>query len=289
MEGIESRNKRTLLIIGVIMAATELVKQLLLTFVAGRGSYQWWYFPWQLCSIPMYVCIIAGLCQNSKIYHACLAFLSDFGLLAGICAFLDTSGFYYELGVLTAHSYVWHIVLIILGIYSWYVRAKLCESKVCNPKPCNPKQCNSMTCDPISCNPKPCNPEQCNSMMCDPTSCNPKPCNPKQNESKSYGSKRYESKSSFLGGLLIYLSACAVAEIINVIAFDNGCRPINMFYISPRYMMGQVYIRDVVPSIGNNAGIVLYIFVTIVGALIIDIIGNAVRRIYTSSHSAHSR
>nr|AIF26519.1 hypothetical protein [uncultured bacterium fosmid pJB39A3] len=213
MENTEAKYKKTFLIVGIVMAATELIKQLLLTFAVGQGSYQWWYFPWQLCSIPMYACIIAGVCRSRKVYASCLAFISDFGLLAGICAFLDTSGFQYELAILTVHSYLWHIVLIALGIYAWYVRAKCRVQKL-----------------------------------------------------------------AFCGGFLIYLSACVIAEIINVIAFDNGCRPINMFYISPRYLMTQVYIKDLAPVIGNSACILLYIAVTVAGALIIELIGSMITR-----------
>jgi len=40
----------------------------------------------------------------------------DIGLLSGIGAFLDTSGMHYPLPFLTCHSYLWHILLITIGI-----------------------------------------------------------------------------------------------------------------------------------------------------------------------------
>ena len=205
--------KRILLFAGLTMAASELIKQLLLTASSG-GVYQWWYLPWQLCSIPMYVCITAGLCSSVRIYEACLSFLSCFGMLAGAGAFLDTTGFRYELDILTVHSYVWHIVLIITGIYAWHIR-----------------------------------------------------------------SRRREFRYSFRGGLSIYLLGCIAAEIINLTAYKAGFRPINMFYISPKYQMDQVCIRDLVPFIGNIPAIILYVFVTGLGAFIIDRIGRKISRV----------
>lgn len=107
---------------GTAMILFEVIKQLILTFHIGKGAYQWFYFPFQLCSVPMYLCIAAGISQNERVYDACTGFMASFGLLGGICAFFDTSGFHYPVWVLTVYSYVWHILLIVLGIYSAYIR-----------------------------------------------------------------------------------------------------------------------------------------------------------------------
>ena len=46
-----------LVICGLVLAVSELYKQGFLYFVAGQGRYNWWYFPFQLCSVPMYLCL----------------------------------------------------------------------------------------------------------------------------------------------------------------------------------------------------------------------------------------
>lgn len=104
------------------MIIFEIIKQLVLTFYVGKGTYQWFYFPFQLCSIPMYACLLAGLTKKQKVLEACRVFLSTFGLLGGICAFLDTSGFHYTVVALTVYSYVWHVMLILIGVFSAFVR-----------------------------------------------------------------------------------------------------------------------------------------------------------------------
>lgn len=100
------------------MAASEIWKQLCLTFIVNNGHYCWWYFPFQLCSIPMYICLILPWVKSVQIRKICLSFLMDFGLLGGIFTFFDTSGLHYPYGPLTVHSFAWHILLIILGLFA---------------------------------------------------------------------------------------------------------------------------------------------------------------------------
>ncbi len=107
---------------GVLMFASEVWKQWSLTYMLGGGHYNWWYFPFQLCSIPMYICLILPWAKSGKIQSVLLTFLMDFGLLAGIFAFFDTSGMHYAYLPLTAHSYLWHFLLIFLGIYAGYTK-----------------------------------------------------------------------------------------------------------------------------------------------------------------------
>lgn len=104
----------------VLMLVSEIWKQWTLTFVLGHGHYNLWYFPFQLCSIPMYVCLSLMLFgrKHEKLSALLLSFLMSFGLLGGIFAFFDTSGMHYHYAPLTIHSYAWHILLIILGCYS---------------------------------------------------------------------------------------------------------------------------------------------------------------------------
>ncbi len=108
--------RRFFLISGILMLASELWKQYTLTFPIGGGSYNWWYFPFQLCSIPMYVCLLLPWVHSRRLRQVLTAFLVDFGMLGGIFAFFDTSGMHYGYLPLTVHSFAWHILLILLGL-----------------------------------------------------------------------------------------------------------------------------------------------------------------------------
>ena len=191
--------------VGVFLLVTEVGKQLMLTFAINGGKYCWWYFPWQLCSIPMYVCLIAAAAGRLDV---CLSYLATFGLMGGVAAFFDTGGFVLDHPLLTVHSYVWHFVIVGVGLYAAVKR-------------------------------------------------------------KSF---------RFLPPLLVYLGSAAIAEIINVAAFDAGCRPINMFYISPRYLFPLMVLKELVPVIGNAATIAVYILVCIAAAFLLNALEKAIRK-----------
>lgn len=112
------------LLCGLLMAASELWKQLYLTFGVNGGRYNWWYFPFQLCSTPMYVMLLLPHVKKERLRLALLTFLMCYGTLGGIAVFADTSGLHYPALSLTVHSYLWHIVQILAGVLAGiaYVR-----------------------------------------------------------------------------------------------------------------------------------------------------------------------
>ena len=113
-----NRERRVFLTTGILLLASEIWKQYCLTFVLNGGVYQWWYFPFQLCSVPMYLCLMPGFLKGGALRDGALSFLADYTLLSGVIVFLDTSGMHYGYAPLTAHSYLWHFALIGLGIYA---------------------------------------------------------------------------------------------------------------------------------------------------------------------------
>lgn len=118
--------RRLFLFLSVFLPASELIKQLLLYFTNDR-SYQWWYFPFQLCSMPLYLLPVWYVLSSAErqtagsffrhAAHTLAVFLMDFGLLGGIAVFVDQSGMQYELPILTFHSYLWHFLMIFLALY----------------------------------------------------------------------------------------------------------------------------------------------------------------------------
>ena len=53
---------------------------------------------------------------------------------------------------------------------------------------------------------------------------------------------------------------------------------INMFYISPKYWMQQIVFREMIPVLGNNGTILLYICMTLAGAALIHLVWNYIDR-----------
>ena len=87
--------KKFLFYCGILMLLSELWKQFCLTYIVNHGTYSWWHFPFQLCSIPMYICLAFPVIPSEHACRLMLTFLMDFGLLGGIFTFFDTTGMYY--------------------------------------------------------------------------------------------------------------------------------------------------------------------------------------------------
>lgn len=97
-------NKKTDIIFfhtGAAMVISEIWKQLYLTFAINHGQYDWWYFPFQLCSLPMYLLVMLPLLRSRKIRTVIYTFLMDYVLLSGIFVFFDIRGLFYPRPLLT--------------------------------------------------------------------------------------------------------------------------------------------------------------------------------------------
>ena len=78
------RPVKLLFICGLLLALSEVYKQLFRYYIVNGGHYDWWYFPFQLCSVPMYLCLLLPLLQTAwhgRIARAFYTFLQDYGLL----------------------------------------------------------------------------------------------------------------------------------------------------------------------------------------------------------------
>ena len=74
--------------LGLFLIITEVYKQLFYTYYIGNGSYQYWIFPFQMCSIPMYFCILLPFIKSEKIRNAIYIFLISYNFLGGFISFL---------------------------------------------------------------------------------------------------------------------------------------------------------------------------------------------------------
>lgn len=130
---INLKFNRFFLSCGIVMAASEVWKQWYMTVCLNKGFYDWWYFPFQLCSIAMYILLILPWTKNTGIRRTLLSFLMNYSLLGGIAVFADTSGLHYPVPALTVHSYLWHILLILTGLTAGAACIK--ESQSCKLSP----------------------------------------------------------------------------------------------------------------------------------------------------------
>ena len=65
-------------------------------------------FLFQLCSVPMYLCLLLPLLQTAwhgRIARAFYTFLQDYGLLGGVMALAEPSGLMHPYWTLTLHGF----------------------------------------------------------------------------------------------------------------------------------------------------------------------------------------
>lgn len=109
--------RRILFLCGLILTISEVYKQLFLYEIVTGGTYDWWYFPFQLCSLPMYLCLFFPLLRHTPSQKIVCTFLQDFGLLGGVMALLEPSGLMQPYWNLTLHGFFWHFLLIFIGLF----------------------------------------------------------------------------------------------------------------------------------------------------------------------------
>lgn len=107
---------------GIILAVSEIYKQLFNFFIVNGGRYDWHLFPFQLCSLPMYLCLILPWVRNEKIWTALNTFLVDFNLMGALMVFVDPSGIFSSYVTLTLHGILWHLIVIFIGLVSGLTR-----------------------------------------------------------------------------------------------------------------------------------------------------------------------
>lgn len=120
---------KLLLGIGLFLLLGEIYKQCFLFYYINNRSYDWWYFPFQLCSLPMYLCIIQYFLPDKRLKTDCFTFMQDFHMLGGIAALAVPDGFSHIHWSLTLHGYVWHLLLITISLLLFFSKSTDCSRR----------------------------------------------------------------------------------------------------------------------------------------------------------------
>lgn len=102
---------------GLLLAVSEAFKQLFYFFVMEDNQYSWNDFPFQLCSVPMYMCLIAPWLKPGKLQRSMYSFMVLYNLLGGAISFAEPSGLLLDHWFLTIHALLWHMLLVFIGLF----------------------------------------------------------------------------------------------------------------------------------------------------------------------------
>lgn len=108
--------------VGFFLAVSEVLKQLFYFFVMEDNAYSWGDFPFQLCSVPMYLCMIAPWLKPGKLQRGMYSFMVLYNLLGGAISFAEPSGLLLDHWFLTIHALVWHMLLVFIGLFICFSR-----------------------------------------------------------------------------------------------------------------------------------------------------------------------
>lgn len=105
---------------GIVFLVLEIYKQLFYNVFNDRTGYDWGIFPFQLCSTPLYVCLIAPFTKG-KVKNAFYIYLSTYCMLGGASVLVFPDSVIVEEITITFQSLIWHSSMVILACYLIYV------------------------------------------------------------------------------------------------------------------------------------------------------------------------
>lgn len=122
-KGDNKRVHRTVIVTAIVVTLLEIYKQINFNFSYENGvsfDYTWYSFPFQFCSTPMYIGLLAGLTRKGKIHDASSAYLATFSIFAGICVMLYPVTVFIDTIGINIQTMVCHGSMISVGIYLLY-------------------------------------------------------------------------------------------------------------------------------------------------------------------------
>ena len=127
----EKTVRTIILVISLLSILLEIYKQFNYTFSYDgnviTADYQWYAFPFQFCSTPMYIGLLAALVKNQKLHKAFCNYLATFSLFGGLCVMVYPAQVFIGTIGINIQTMVCHGSMVALGIYllcSGYIELK---------------------------------------------------------------------------------------------------------------------------------------------------------------------
>ena len=130
-------NKKTfnlIIMIGwIVIFVLEVYKQLVFSFeLVGdvpTWDYQWYAFPYQLCSTPLYILPFIFLLKEGKVKDATMAYIMTFSLFGGLAVFFYPNDVFVETIGINIQTMIHHGTQIVLGIFVMVYNRKRLDIK----------------------------------------------------------------------------------------------------------------------------------------------------------------
>ena len=121
--------RKLLLLVSLGVIILEAYKQINFSFrYDGEGitfDYQWYAFPFQFCSTPMYIGFLSSRTRSKRLHECLCAYLSTYSLFAGLCVMFYPSTVFVDTIGINIQTMICHGSMVTIGIYllfSGYVK-----------------------------------------------------------------------------------------------------------------------------------------------------------------------
>ncbi|MBR2024679.1 MAG: YwaF family protein, partial [Clostridia bacterium] len=113
--------RRIALISWIVIVALEIYKQIIFSYNYDNGvvtwDYQWYAFPYQFCSTPLFTLPFVIFLKDGKIRDAFILYMSTFSLFAGLAVFAYPNDVFIDTIGINIQTMVHHGLQIVFGIY----------------------------------------------------------------------------------------------------------------------------------------------------------------------------
>lgn len=124
----EKQLKKVLLIYGIIAFILEMLKQIIWSFnydVLTNSvvwDFEWYSFPFQLCTTPIYVSLICGFMKDNKIRKSLLSYLSFVTILGSIATIIIPDSCFVSDILVNIHTMWLHCGSLVVSVYLMIVK-----------------------------------------------------------------------------------------------------------------------------------------------------------------------
>lgn len=122
--GSPSRVRSVVFGVALLVTALEIYKQINFSFSYADHQisfdYQWYAFPWQFCSTPMYVGLLTGVFRKGRVHESLCAFLATYSIFAGAAVMLYPVTVFVDVVGINIQTMICHGSMVAVGIYLLY-------------------------------------------------------------------------------------------------------------------------------------------------------------------------
>ncbi len=105
---------------GLLLLFLEVYKQFYSYFILNDREYDFGFFPFQFCSLPLYLFLLLPFLPHCRIKELLTEFAALYGTMGG-CLVMAYPAFYDRVS-LCVHTMVWHTVMISVGVFLLFAK-----------------------------------------------------------------------------------------------------------------------------------------------------------------------